>query len=1063
MPISRFFIVRPIFAAVVSLVITIIGAISYFGLGITQLPEIIPPTITVQTSYPGASAQTIADTVAAPIEQEVNGVEGMIYMASQSTSDGNLTLTVTFDVGTDIDKAQVLVQNRVSAAERRLPDEVRRNGLTVRKRSPDLLLAIHLISPDNTYDQVYISNYGLLNVRDKLMRLYGVADVSLFGVREYSMRIWLDPERVALRGLTAEQVLDALRAQNVQVAGGSLGEPPIDDNKAFQVSLQMKGRLRTADEFENIIVKIGDDRRVVRLKDIGRVELGALSYSARGYADRFPAVIIIVDQQPNSNAVAATQGIKDAMAEMAKGFPKGLEYRITYNPTEFIEVSINKLYGTIFEATGLVVLVVLLFLKTWRATIIPVVAIPVSLIGTFAVMQGFGFSLNMLTLFGLVLAVGIVVDDAIVVVENVERRLKEGLSPVEAARVSMDEVGTALIAIALVLFAVFVPTTFIGGITGAFYRQFAVTVATATAISLLLSLTLSPALCAILFRPHDETHAPAKGSTAHLMAPVFAFFRLFDRGFDALARGYSRLVLTLARGWVIVLVCYMALVVFAIWFVARLPTGFIPNLDRAILIISLQLPPGASIARTDAVVLKATDLALATPGVKYSNAFTGRNAATFTAATNAGLLFLVLDDFEERHKKGQTVDKVAQDMRAKLAQIEDAQSFVFIPPPVRGMGAAAGFSMRLQDTLGMDPAEFARITQEFVAEANRTPGITNVFTTFASSTPQVYVDVDRDKAQMLKVPVTNIFEAMRVFMGSAYVNDFNMFGRTYRVTAQADREYRLDPESVAKIRVRSTEGQMVPLGSLVTFREIAGPERVPRYNLFPSAEVQGAARPGISSGQALQTMRALAADKLPQGINFEWTDLSYQEAKVGRTGYYIFVLSVIFVFLALSAQYESWALPLAIMLIVPMCLLSAAFGVWLHGRDINILTQVGFVVLIALAAKNAILIVEFARQLEEQGRDIVSAAVEACRLRLRPIIMTSLAFTLGVVPLYLAVGAGAEMRIALGTAVFWGMIGVTLFGLIFTPVFYVVIRRLTGTKLAARGETAARVAPQPAE
>jgi hydrophobe/amphiphile efflux-1 (HAE1) family protein len=1063
MPISRFFIVRPIFAAVVSLVITIIGAISYFGLGITQLPEIIPPTITVQTSYPGASAQTIADTVAAPIEQEVNGVEGMIYMASQSTSDGNLSLTVTFDVGTDIDKAQVLVQNRVSAAERRLPDEVRRNGITVRKRSPDLLLAIHLISPDNTYDQVYISNYGLLNVRDKLMRLYGVADVSLYGVREYSMRIWLDPERVALRGLTAEQVLDALRAQNVQVAGGSLGEPPIEDNKAFQVSLQMKGRLRTADEFENIIVKIGDDRRVVRLKDIGRVELGALSYSARGYADRFPAVVIIVDQQPNSNAVAATQGIKDAMAEMAKGFPKGLEYRITYNPTEFIEVSIQKLYGTIFEATGLVVLVVLLFLKTWRATIIPVVAIPVSLIGTFAVMQGFGFSLNMLTLFGLVLAVGIVVDDAIVVVENVERRLKEGLSPVEAARVSMDEVGTALIAIALVLLAVFVPTTFIGGITGAFYRQFAVTVATATAISLLLSLTLSPALCAILFRPHDEAHAPAKGSMAHLMAPVFTFFRLFDRGFDALARGYSHLVRTLARGWVTVLVCYMALVVFAIWFVARLPTGFIPNLDRAILIISLQLPPGASIARTDAVVLKATDLALATPGVKYSNAFTGRNAATFTAATNAGLLFLVLDDFEERHKKGQTVDKVAQDMRAKLAQIEDAQSFVFIPPPVRGMGAAAGFSMRLQDTLGMDPAEFARITQEFVAEANRTPGITNVFTTFASSTPQVYVDVDRDKAQMLKVPVTNIFEAMRVFMGSAYVNDFNMFGRTYRVTAQADREYRLDPESVAKIRVRSTEGQMVPLGSLVTFREIAGPERVPRYNLFPSAEVQGAARPGISSGQALQVMRALAADKLPQGVNFEWTDLSYQEAKVGRTGYYIFVLSVIFVFLALSAQYESWSLPLAIMLIVPMCLLSAAFGVWLHGRDINILTQVGFVVLIALAAKNAILIVEFARQLEEQGRDIVSAAVEACRLRLRPIIMTSLAFTLGVVPLYLAVGAGAEMRIALGTAVFWGMIGVTMFGLIFTPVFYVVIRRLTGTKLAARGEAAARVSPQPAE
>jgi hydrophobe/amphiphile efflux-1 (HAE1) family protein len=1057
-PISRFFIDRPIFAAVVALVIIIIGAIGYTGLGVTQLPEIIPPTISVSTSYPGASAQTIADTVAAPIEQEINGVEGMIYMASQSTADGSLSLTVTFDVGTDIDKAQVLVQNRVSAAERRLPDEVRRNGITVRKRSPDLLLAIHLVSPDNTYDQVYISNYGLLNVRDKLMRLYGVADVSLFGVREYSMRIWLDPERVALRGLSAEQVLDALRAQNVQVAGGALGEPPIDRSNAFQVSLQMKGRLRTADEFENIIVKVGPDGRVVRVKDIARVELGALSYSANGYADRYPAVVIIVDQLPGSNAVRATSDIKAAMEEMGKSFPKGLEYRITYNPTEFIEVSIAKLYVTILEATALVVLVVLLFLKTWRATLVPVVAIPVSLIGTCAVMQAFGFSLNMLTLFGLVLAVGIVVDDAIVVVENVERRLKDGLSSLEAARVSMDEVGTALIAIALVLLAVFIPTTFIGGITGQFYRQFAVTVATATAISLLLSLTLSPALCAILFKGH--AHA-GHAKSSWLMAPMHAFFRLFDRAFDAFARGYGHVVRGLARAWLPVLVAYVCLLAFAGWFVARLPTGFIPNLDRAIMIISLQLPPGASLARTDAMLRRATDISLATPGVKYSNGFAGRNAATFTAATNAGLLFLVLDDFEERHRKGQTIDKVAQDIRVRLAQIEDAQVLVFIPPPVRGMGAAAGFAMRLQDTQGIPADEFARISQEFVAEANRTPGIANTFTTFQASTPQVYVDVDRDKAQMLRVPVTNIFEAMRVFMGSAYVNDFNMFGRTYRVTAQADGDYRLNPENVSKIRVKNSEGQMVPLGSLVTFSEIAGPERVPRYNLFPSAEITGSAQTGISSGQALQIMRALAADKLPQGITYEWTDLSYQEAKVGRTGYYIFVLSVIFVFLALAAQYESWSLPLAIMLIVPMCLFSASFGVWLHGREINILTQVGFVVLIALAAKNAILIVEFARQLEEQGKDTISAAVEACRLRLRPIIMTSLAFTLGVVPLYLAVGAGAEMRIALGTAVFWGMIGVTLFGLIFTPVFYVVIRRLTGSKLAARGGDSP--AMQPAE
>jgi hydrophobe/amphiphile efflux-1 (HAE1) family protein len=1051
---SHFFIARPIFAAVVALVITIIGAIGYTGLGVTQLPEITPPTITISTNYSGAGAQTVADTVAAPIEQEINGVEGMIYMASQSTSDGNLSVTVTFDVGTDIDRAQVLVQNRVNVALPRLPSEVQRNGLLVRKRSPDLLLAIHLVSPDNTFDQVYISNYGLLNVRDRLMRLYGVADVSLFGVREYSMRVWLDPERIAVRDLTAEQVLDALRAQNVQVAGGSLGDPPVDYKNAFQIPLQMKGRLKTADEFESIIVKSGADGRVVRLKDVARVELGALSYNAQGYADRFPAVIVVVDQQPGSNAVAATQGIKNTMAELAKSFPKGLEYRITYNPTEFIEVSIAKLYGTILEATALVVLVVLLFLKTWRATLIPVVAIPVALIGTCAVMQGFGFSLNMLTLFGLVLSVGIVVDDAIVVVENVERKLKEGLSPLQAARVSMDEVGTAVIAIALVLFAVFIPTAFLGGITGQFYRQFAVTIASATGISLLLSLTLSPALTALLFRPHG-----AHGAGWRITAPVRFFFRMFDAGFDAIARGYSRLVRGLAAVWLPVLICYALVLGFGIWFVQRLPTGFIPTMDRAILIISLQLPPGASLQRTDAVVRKATDILLAEPGVANSNAFTGRNAATFSAATNAGLLFIVLDDFEDRHRRGLSVDKIAQSLRGKLAaQIEEAQTLVFIPPPVRGAGAAAGFSMRLQDTLGMPASELARVTQEFVAEANRTPGIANVFTTFAAATPQVFVDVDRDKAQMLKVPVTTIFEAMRVFMGSAYVNDFNMFGRTYRVTAQADGDFRLDQESVSKIRVRSSEGAMVPLGSLVTFKEITGPERVPRYNLFPSAEVQGAAQTGISSGQALAIMRRLAEEKLPPGVTFEWTDLSYQEAKVGRTGYYVFALSVVFVFLALAAQYESWALPLAIMLIVPMCLFSAAFGVWLHGREINILTQVGFVVLIALAAKNAILIVEFARQLEEQGHDIVSAAVQACRLRLRPIIMTSLAFTLGVVPLYLAVGAGAELRIALGTAVFWGMIGVTLFGLIFTPVFYVVIRRLTGRSLAARGEAAAQPA-----
>ena len=1059
---SQFFISRPIFAIVLSLFITIVGAIGYVGLGVTQLPDIVPPTITVTASYPGASAQTVADTVAAPLEQEINGVEGMIYMYSQATADGNLTLTVTFEIGSDIDRAQVLVQNRVATAQVRLPDEVRRTGVTVRKRAPDLLLTVHLLSPDKTYDQIYLSNYGVLNVRDKLLRLYGVGDVTLFGVREYAMRIWLDPELVAARNLTAEQVLDALRAQNVQVAGGTLGEPPVERTNAFQVWLQLKGRLRSTDEFCNIVVKAGDDGRIVRLRDIGRVEIGALNYLTNGYADRHPAVILVIDQQPGSNAVQATNGIKKAMKEISQSFPKGLEYRITYNPTEFVEVSINELYHTIAEAVVLVVLVVLLFLKTWRATVIPVVAIPVSLVGTFAVMQAFGFSLNMLTLFGLVLAVGIVVDDAIVVVENVERKLKEGLTPEQAARVSMDEVGAALIAIALVLSAVFIPTAFVGGITGQLYRQFAITVATATLLSALVSLTLSPALAAKLFKPHDDSH---HAHAPWFMRPIHAFFRVFDRMFDALAEGYGRLVYGLTRIWALLLIGYVALIAFAVWFVAGLPTGFIPALDRAILIVSIQLPPGASINRTDAVVQRAIDLALTTPGIKYSNGYTGRNGATFSAATNSGMFFLVLDDFLERAKKGQTVQKVAADLRQKLAQIEEANSFVFIPPPVRGMGGSAGFSMRLQDTQGLSPNEFAQIAQEFIGEANRSPGITNVFTTFSAVTPQIFIDVDRDKAQMLRVPVTAIFEAMRVFMGSAYVNDFNMFGRTYRVTAQADSEFRLDPQSVSKIRVRSTTGDMVPLGSLITFKEVAGPERVPRYNLFPTVEVQGAGAPGVSSGQALEIMRKLALEKLPSGITYEWTDLSYQEAKVGRTGYYIFLLSVLFVFLALSAQYESWSLPLAIMLIVPMCLLSAAFGVWLHKLEINILTQIGFVVLIGLAAKNAILIVEFAKQLEEEaGMDAVSAAVEACKLRLRPILMTSLAFTLGVVPLYIAVGAGAEMRIALGTAVFWGMIGVTLFGLIFTPVFYVVIRKFFGGKKRKAGE-AAGLPPnlQPAE
>lgn len=1045
---SHFFILRPIFASVISLFVMIVGAIAYFALPVSQFPEIVPPTVSISASYPGASAETVADTVASVIEQEVNGVEGMIYMYSQSTSDGGLTINVTFDIGTDIDKAQVLVQNRVQVAEPRLPEEVRRSGIVVRKNSPDLLLVVHLVSPDNTYDQVYISNYALLNVRDELARIPGVGDVALFGSREYSMRVWLDPERIAARQMTAGEVLSALREQNVEVAGGALGQPPTQHTGAFQLSLQLKGRLRGADEFANIVLKTGQDGRVVRVRDVGRVELGALNYTTYGYQDRYPATVMVVTQQPGSNAIETTAGIKAEMARVSQSFPKGLEYRIIYNPTEFIEISINELYITILEAIGLVVVVVLLFLQKWRATIIPLAAIPVSLIGTFAVMKGFGFSVNMLTLFGLVLAVGIVVDDAIVVVENVERKLREGLSPKDAARVTMDEVGTALIAIALVLSAVFIPTAFVGGITGQFYRQFAVTVATATIISAFNSLTLSPALCAVLLKPH--AHGEVKESL--LIRPVHAFFRGFNWLFDWIAAAYAAVMHLLVRVAPLMLVLYAVLIGLAGWYIMHLPTGFIPKMDRGILIVSLQLPDGASLSRTDDVVRRANDMLLALPGVAHTSAYAGRSGATFTNATNAGAIFVIMDDPKVRHEKGLTAVSIADEARRQLASIEEANAFVFIPPPVRGVGGQAGFSMRLQNRANLSPDAFAAVAREFIVAANSTPGIAQTFTTFATTTPQVYVDIDRVKAQMLKVPLESVFEAMRVYLGSAYVNDFNMFGRTYRVTAQADADYRINLQNVARIRVRNGDNAMVPLGSIATFREIAGPDRVPRYNLFPTIEVNGATAPGVSSGQGLALMADLAARVLPDGITYEWTDLSYQEKKAGRTGYYVFALSVLFVFLALAAQYESWALPLSIMLIVPMCLLSALFGVALHGQDINILTQIGFIVLIGLAAKNAVLIVEFARQLEEQGRDRVSAATEAARLRLRPILMTSLAFTLGVVPLYTAIGAGAEMRIALGTAVFWGMIGVTLFGLVFTPIFYVMIRAITAKKASQRGE-----------
>ena len=1053
MRISRFFIDRPIFAGVVSIFITIVGAIAFMALPVTQFPEISPPTITVAATYPGAGAQTVADTVAAVIEQEINGVDGMIYMYSQSTQQGTMSIVVTFEVGFDIDKAQVLVQNRVAAAEPRLPEEVRRSGVQVRKNSPDLLLVVHMVSPDNTYDQVYISNYAMLNVRDVLARIPGVGEVNAFGAREYSMRVWLDPERIAALNMTAEEVLGALRQQNVQVAGGSIGEPPMPNQGAFEQSLQLRGRLIEAREFEEIVIKTGADGRTVKLRDVARVELGAISYNTYGYMDRVPATVLAVTQAPGSDALKTARVVKDTMAQIAPNFPRGLEYRIIYNPTEFIEVSIKALMLTILEATGLVVLVIIIFLQTWRATLVPLLAIPISLIGTCAAMLALGYSINSLTLFGLVLSVGIVVDDAIVVVENVERRLREGLSPMDAARATMDEVGAALIAILLVLVAVFVPSAFVGGITGAFFRQFAVTIATATIISVFVSLTLSPALCARLFKPHDE-----HGSDQHrrksligiVMWPVYAGFALFNRGFAALERGYARYVRGLASAAPIMLLIYAGLMAGAVMLVMATPTGFIPATDRGIVTISMTLPPGASVERTNEVFKQANEIILSTPGFKHTSGFVGRSGATFTNSSNAAALFSVLENHDERDRLGLTIESMTADIRERLSVIQDAQVLVFVPPAVRGMGNASGFSMRLQDRQALGSAALYKASQDLIERARQTSGIANIFTTFQISTPQIFIDVDRVKAQMLRVPVGTIFEALRVYMGSAYVNDFNMFGRPYKLVVQADASFRADPANVSRIRVRSTDGQMVPLGSLVTFREIAGPERVPRFNLFPTVEVNGSATSGVSSGQALDIMQRVAAETLPPGITFEWTDLSYQEKRAGRTGYFIFALSVLFVFLALSAQYESWALPFSIILIVPMCLLAATFGVWIEGKEINILTQISYVVLIGLSSKNAILIVEFARQQEEMGKDIVTATVEACRRRLRPIVMTSLAFTLGVLPLYLATGAGFEMRQALGIAVFWGMIGVTTFGLIFTPVFYIVIRRITEWRRSRR-------------
>lgn len=1039
MNLGRLSINQPILAMVLSIVLLIVGAIAYRTLPVAEYPQVAPPTVVVTTQYPGASAQTVSDTVATPIEQEINGVEDMEYLYSQATSNGQLNITVTFKLGTDLDKAQVLVQNRVAIAQPRLPEEVQRNGVVTRKNSPDLLMVVFMLSPDDTYDQLYISNYALRQVRDQLLRLDGIGDIQIFGARDYSMRLWLDPDKIATLGMTAGDVLAAIRAQNLQIAGGQIAEPPIAD-RAFQPNLTFTGRLRDPQQFENIVIKAGADGRTVRLRDVARIELGALSYTTNSFLLRKSAVAMLVSQRPGSNALATAKNISDAMVRLKADFPKGLEYNIGYNPTEFIAQSVDELIKTIYEAMILVVIVVLVFLQGWRPAIIPILAIPVSLVGTFAVMAALGFSINNLTLFGLVLAVGIVVDDAIVVVENVERHLAAGLSRREAALLTMQEVGGALVSIALVLCAVFVPTAFLGGISGQFFQQFAVTIAVATAISCFCSLTLSPALASLILRPHEEKKPPARWN--FIARGWEQFVGAFNRGFDRLSHSYGNAAGFVIRHSALMLIAYVALIASAVWLIVTTPQGFIPAQDRGYVIVSVQLPGAASLARTTEIVRQIEKIALDTPGIVRVPSFAGLSGATRTQSSNAAALFPVFEEPEVRLKKGLSATAITAELRKRLSSIQGAFVIVVPPPAVPGIGTGGGFAMRVQDRQGRGSELLAAATDELVAAARKAPGLTAVFSPFTANTPQVFVEIDRQKAQMLNVPIQNVTEAIETYFGSAYVNDFNILGRTYHVTAQADLPFRKETADLARLKTRNTAGEMVLLGSVVNFRDTSGPDRVARYNLYTAAELQGDTIPGTSSTTAINIMQDLAKDVLPSGFTFEWTDLSYQQVKGGNSGLYVFPICVLFVYLVLAAQYGSWTLPFSVILIVPMCLLAATIGVRIMGQDVNILTQIGFVVLVGLAAKNAILIVEFARDIEREGRDQLEAVIEACRLRLRPILMTSFAFILGVLPLVISSGSGSEMRQAVGVAVFFGMIGVTVFGLIFTPIFYILVRRL---------------------
>jgi len=1044
---SQFFINRPIFAGVLSTLILLAGLISLPQLPISEYPEVVPPTVVVRTAYPGANPKIIAETVAGPLEQAITGIEGMLYQASQATADGVMTLTITFKLGTDIDRAQVLVQNRVAQALPKLPQDVQRIGVTTAKASPNITVAVFLYSPDGRYDQTYIANYAALRVKDELARLEGVGDVQAWGGGNYSMRIWLDPEKVASRDLTASDVVNAIREQNIQVAAGQLGAPAsgireLDDGSPqpnFQLAINTQGRLVEEADFENIIVKTGGDGQITRLRDVARVELGSDNYALRALLDGQTAVGIGVFQRPGSNAIAISDSVRARMAELKKDFPQGLEYDVAYDPTVFVRGSIKAVVKTLFEAILLVVLVVIVFLQSWRASVIPLIAVPVSLIGTFAVMHLFGFGLNALSLFGLVLAIGIVVDDAIVVVENVERNIENGLSPFAATRQAMKEVTGPILATALVLCAVFIPTAFISGLSGQFYKQFALTIAISTLISAFNSLTLSPALSAVLLKPHGA--APDRFQRG-INAAFGWFFRPFNRFFTRASNGYVHSVSRVMRASGIALFVYGGLILLTWLGFASTPTGFVPEQDKQYLVSYAQLPDAATLDRTERVIRRMGEIDLQTPGVKNSIAFPGLSINGFTNSPNAGISFESLESFEERSGKNQSASEVAGQLKSQFDKIQDAQVGVFSPPPVEGLGTIGGFKMQIEDRGNLGFEELHRQMQNLIAKAQQRPELKDIFTSYQINVPQVAANIDREKAKAAGIALPDLFDTMQVYLGALYVNDFNRFGRTYQVNVQAEPEFRLNAADIGKLKTRNADGDMVPLAAFVSVEETAGPDRVMHYNGYLTADLNGAPADGYSSGQAQAAIEEVVQQELTNGMAYEWTDLTYQQILAGNTMAYVFPLVVLLVFLVLAAQYESLSLPLAVILIVPMVLLSAIVGVQLSGSDNNIFTQIGLIVLVGLACKNAILIVEFARDREAQGESTWQAVLDACRLRLRPILMTSIAFIMGVVPLVFSSGAGSEMRHAMGVAVFSGMLGVTLFGLLLTPVFYLLARRL---------------------